>query len=91
MDDPGLVTLESALRHGIGLYRGTPDTEDRRRVIVCTDSHDSESASRTTLRSPRWWAGNSNTSAAVTSTGSLATRRCFLLYEPVSNKDHPVF
>ena len=54
-------------------YAYRPDTDDKRRAIVRADSPDSRSASRSTVRSPRWSARKSNTSAAVTSTGSLPT------------------
>src|SRR4030081_3263049 len=39
--------------------------------MVRADTPDSRSVSRTTVRSPRWQAKNSNTSAGTTSTGRL--------------------
>jgi hypothetical protein len=54
-------------------YAYNPETDDNRRAIVRADKPDSRSASRTTNRSPRWCARNSNTSAATTLTGSFAT------------------
>jgi hypothetical protein len=53
-------------------YAYRPDTDDRRRAIVLADNPDSTSASRITVRSPRWRYRKSNTSAAVTSIGSFA-------------------
>ena len=50
-----------------------PEIDDKRRWIVRADSPDSPSANRTTRRSPRWIVMNSNTSAVVTFSGSLAT------------------
>lgn len=41
--------------------------------MVRAESPDSPSVMRTTLRSPRWWAKKSNTSAATTSSGSFST------------------